>query len=65
MPVAFAVLLPLIQAHSLVVLGVGVGVGVLPPELPPPPQAVRRREIERAKSVDRLNSAAGTAFTAG
>jgi hypothetical protein len=26
---------------------------------------VRRREIERAKSVDRLNSAAGTAFTAG
>ena len=42
---------------------VGVTGVVLPP--PPPPQAVSRREIERARSVDRLNSAAGTAFTAG
>ena len=40
---------------------VGVTGVVLPP--PPPPQAVSRREIERARSVDRLNSAAGTAFT--
>ena len=42
---------------------VGVTGVVFPP--PPPPQAVSRREIERAKSADRLNSAAGTAFTAG
>jgi hypothetical protein len=42
---------------------VGVADVVLPP--PPPPQAVSRREIERARSVERLNSAAGTAFTSG
>jgi hypothetical protein len=42
---------------------VGVAGVVLPP--PPPPQAVSRREIERARSVDRLSSAAGRAFTAG
>ena len=41
---------------------VGVAGVVLPP--PPPPQAVSRREIESARSVDRLNSAAGTALTA-
>jgi hypothetical protein len=42
--------------------------GVLPPPpLPPepPPQPDESRAIERARSVDRLNSAAGTAFTAG
>jgi len=41
---------------------VGVAGVVLPP--PPLPQAVSRREIERARSADRLNSAAGTALTA-
>ena len=42
---------------------VGVTGVVLPPP-PPPPQPVSRK-IERARSADRLNSAAGTAFTAG
>jgi hypothetical protein len=41
---------------------VGVTGVVLPPP-PPPPQPVSRK-IERARSADRLNSAAGTAFTA-
>jgi hypothetical protein len=39
-------------------------VGVTGVVLRPPPQAVSRREIERARSVDKFNSAAGEAFTA-
>ena len=42
---------------------VGVVGGVLPP--PPPPQAVSRREIERARSVNSLNSAVDTNLTGG
>jgi hypothetical protein len=57
------VLLPLIQVHSLTVLGGGGGVLLPPPELPPQP--MRRRAIERARIVGRLNNAADTLLTAG
>jgi hypothetical protein len=43
---SLTVLLPLIQVHSLAVLG-----GVGPPlELPPPPQDARKRAIETIKA---------------
>jgi hypothetical protein len=43
----------------------GAGVGVVLPVPPLPPQAVRKREIERARIMDRLNGTEGTFLKVG